>query len=93
LRDRECVQAGSLQLLPAARPHFHAKSRRAVLIGGSEQTNENDMGGAGKQEKPPGKVDGKPPKPQPPPLADDDVEDGDIATPKQDRYGEDDQPL
>jgi hypothetical protein len=51
------------------------------------------MGGAGKQEKPPGKVDGKPPKPQPPPLADDDVEDGDIATPKQDRYGEDDQPL
>jgi hypothetical protein len=51
------------------------------------------MGGAGKQEQPPGKAGGKPPKPQPPPLEDDDVEDGDIATPKQDRYGEDDQPL
>ena len=51
------------------------------------------MGGAGKQEQPPGEVGGKPPTPQPPPLEDDDVEDGDIATPKQDRYGEDDQPL
>ena len=51
------------------------------------------MGGAGKQQKPPGKCDGKPPKTQPPPLSVDEVEDGDIATPKQDRYGEDDQPL
>ena len=51
------------------------------------------MGGAGKQEQPPGKAGGKPSKPQPPPQDDDDVEDGDIATPKQDRYGEDDQPL
>ncbi|MBB4264246.1 MULTISPECIES: hypothetical protein [unclassified Bradyrhizobium] len=29
----------------------------------------------------------------PPPLDDDDYEDGDIATPKRDRYGPDDDPL
>lgn len=51
------------------------------------------MGRAGKQQQPPGKAGGKPNKPPPPPLEDDDIEDGDIATPKQDRYGEDDQPL
>jgi hypothetical protein len=33
----------------------------------------------------------KPPPPPPPP--DDDYEDGDIATPKRDRYGPDDEPL
>ena len=32
-------------------------------------------------------------KPPPAPTEDDDVEDGDIATPKRDRYGDDDQPL
>jgi hypothetical protein len=37
------------------------------------------MGGTGKKNERPGK--------------DDDVEDGDIATPKRDRYGEDDEPL
>ena len=58
-----------------------------------DPTNKHDMDGGGRKQKPPGKVGGKPPKPQPPPLEDDDVEDGDIATPKQDRYGEDDQPL
>ncbi|MGY3341699.1 MULTISPECIES: hypothetical protein [unclassified Bradyrhizobium] len=32
-------------------------------------------------------------KPQPPPDTDYDYEDGDIATPKRDRYGPDDEPL
>ncbi|WP_298245775.1 hypothetical protein [uncultured Bradyrhizobium sp.] len=32
-------------------------------------------------------------KTTPPPLDDDDYEDGDIATPKRDRYGVDDEPL
>jgi hypothetical protein len=32
-------------------------------------------------------------KSPPAPIADDDIEDGDIATPKHDRYGDDDQPL
>ena len=43
------------------------------------------------------KDDGKPKKPPPPPVPapveDDDIEDGDIATPKRDRNGDDDQPL
>ncbi|MDA9406595.1 hypothetical protein XH80_07620 [Bradyrhizobium sp. CCBAU 45384] len=32
-------------------------------------------------------------EPQPPRDTDDDYEDGDIATPKRDRYGNDDEPL
>ena len=39
------------------------------------------------------KDDGKPKKPPPPPTDDDDYEDGDMATPKQDRHGNDDEPL
>jgi hypothetical protein len=35
----------------------------------------------------------KPKKPPPAPSEDDDYEDGDIATPKRDRHGDDDQPL
>lgn len=51
------------------------------------------MGGPGNQNEPPGKDDGNPRKSQPATAEDDDVEDGDIATPKRDRYGDDDQPL
>ena len=51
------------------------------------------MGGIGKKKEPPEKDDGKPKKPPPAPVEDDDYEDGDFATPKRDRYGEDDQPL
>jgi hypothetical protein len=40
------------------------------------------------------KADDKAKKPPPPPQADDDdYEDGDIATPKRDRHGNDDEPL
>jgi hypothetical protein len=52
---------------------------------------ETDMAGREKQDTTP-KDDGKPKKP-PPPADDDDYEDGDIATPKKDRYGNDDEPL
>ncbi|QPF91581.1 hypothetical protein [Bradyrhizobium commune] len=45
----------------------------------------------GKPSEPPKKVDDKAQKPRR--LRDDDDEDGDIATPKQDRYGNDDEPL
>ena len=48
------------------------------------------MGGREKQQP---KDDGKPVKPAPPLPSDDDYEDGDIATPKKDRYGNDDEPL
>jgi hypothetical protein len=51
------------------------------------------MGGTGKKSEK-GKTtrdDGK--KPLPKAVDNDDDEDGDMATPKRDRYGEDDQPL
>ena len=51
------------------------------------------MGGTGKKSELPNKDDGKSKKPPPAPVEDDDYEDGDIATPKRDRNGEDDQPL
>ncbi len=51
------------------------------------------MGGTGKKGENPDKNDGKPNKPPPKPAENDDAEDGDIATPKRDRYGEDDEPL
>jgi hypothetical protein len=52
------------------------------------------MGKAGKSKEPPEKADDKSRKPpHSPPAEDDEVEDGDIATPKRDRYGNDDEPL
>jgi hypothetical protein len=51
------------------------------------------MGGTGKKDQHPNKDDGKSNKPPPRPTEDDDIEDGDIATPKRDRSGDDDQPL
>jgi hypothetical protein len=51
------------------------------------------MAGRDKTNKPPATDDGKPKKPPPPRTDDDDDEDGDIATPKRDRHGNDDEPL
>jgi hypothetical protein len=51
------------------------------------------MGGIGKKSEPPKQGDAKPRKPPPVPADDDDFEDGDIATPKRDRHGDDDEPL
>ena len=57
------------------------------------------MGRAGKKGELPGKTGwpkkagGKSKEPPPVVSEDDDYEDGDIATPKRDRYGDDDQPL
>jgi hypothetical protein len=51
------------------------------------------MGGTRKKNELPGKSEGKPKKPPPAPIEDDDIENGDIATPKRDRDGDDDQPL
>ena len=52
------------------------------------------MAGRDRTNKPlPTTDDGKPKKPPPLPSEDDDFEDGDIATPKKDRYGNDDEPL
>jgi hypothetical protein len=57
------------------------------------------MGSSGRKDEPSKKAQDakaadKAKKPPPPPKADDDdYEDGDIATPKRDRYGNDDEPL
>lgn len=51
------------------------------------------MGGIRKKGKPVTKDNDKPKKASPKPAEDDDYEDGDIATPKRDRHGEDDEPL
>ena len=47
---------------------------------------------AGKKNEPAKKAEDKSKK-KPPPPVDEDYEDGDIATPKRDRYGTDDEPL
>lgn len=53
----------------------------------------HDMGGNGKKSEPPRQDNDKPVKPKGLPVEDDDYEDGDIATPKHDRHGNDDEPL
>ena len=50
------------------------------------------MGGTGSKSEPPKQTDDLPKKPKPAPV-EDDYEDGDIATPKRDRSGDDDEPL
>ena len=51
------------------------------------------MGGTGRKNEPPKKSDDKPKKPERAPVEDEDYEDGDIATPKHDSHGNDDEPL
>jgi hypothetical protein len=51
------------------------------------------MGNTGRKSEPPKKADDKSKKPPPPRSDNDDYEDGDIATPKRDRTGNDDEPL
>ncbi len=51
------------------------------------------MAKTAKPSEPPKKADDKAKKPPPLRDTDDDYEDGDIATPKRDRYGPDDEPL
>ena len=50
------------------------------------------MDNTDKKQQPPKTAEDKSKK-KPPPPADEDYEDGDIATPKRDRYGTDDEPL
>jgi hypothetical protein len=51
------------------------------------------MGGTGRKHEPPKPANDKPKKPERAPVEDDGDEDGDIATPKRDRHGNDDEPL
>jgi hypothetical protein len=54
---------------------------------------EVNMDGTGKKNEHPEKDDSKVKKPPPRHVEDEDFEDGDFATPKRDRHGDDDQPL
>ena len=51
------------------------------------------MGGNGNKNQSPKQDNNKPAKPPRPPAEEEDDEDGDIATPKRDRDGNDDEPL
>jgi hypothetical protein len=51
------------------------------------------MGRTGKKNEIPDKNNDKSSKAPPVPVEEDDIEDGDFATPKRDRHGDDDQPL
>jgi hypothetical protein len=51
------------------------------------------MSGIGREKKPVKEDDDKSKKKPPSRAEEDDYEDGDIATPKRDRYGDDDEPL
>ena len=51
------------------------------------------MDGNGRKSEPPKQDNDKSKKPKGKPVEDEDHEDGDIATPKRDRYGPDDEPL
>jgi hypothetical protein len=51
------------------------------------------MGGNGSKSEPPKQDNAKSKMPISKPVEDDDYEDGDIATPKRDRHGNDDEPL
>jgi hypothetical protein len=53
----------------------------------------NDMGGNSGKSAPAKQDNDKSKKPKGKPIKDEDYEDGDIATPKRDRYGNDDEPL
>jgi hypothetical protein len=53
----------------------------------------HQMGGTGRKSEPPKPGGDKPKPPAHVPVEDDDYEDGDIATPKHDREGNDDEPL
>jgi hypothetical protein len=64
---------------------------RGNIMGGIDKNTERPNAERPKTEQPKG--DGKPKKPPPAPVEDDDIEDGDFATPKRDRDGDDDQPL
>ena len=51
------------------------------------------MAGTDRKKVPPEQADDKSSKPPPRPAEDDEPEDGDFATPKRDRSGNDDEPL
>jgi hypothetical protein len=68
---------------------------RIGMQGNADSSGEkgHQMGGTGRKNEPPKKGEDTPKKPERIPAEDEEYEDGDIATPKQDRHGDDDEPL
>jgi len=75
-----------IEIMPILRIGMQRKRR---LI----RQKRHHMGGTGRKNEPPKPADDKPKKPERVPVEDDDYEDCDIATPKRDRHGNDDEPL
>ena len=75
-----------IEIMPILRIGMQRKRRLT-------RQRRHHMGGTGRKNEPPKPADDKPKKPERIPVEDDDYEDGDIATPKRDRHGNDDEPL
>ena len=64
-----------------------------IEVNSSVQSRNTRMGGTGKKPEQGKTTKDGGQKPPPKPVDDDDYDDGDIATPKRDHTGDDDQPL
>ena len=84
-RVRMPAKRNQIEVMPLPRIGMQSKRRFS-------RRKRHHMGGTGRKSEPPKKPDDKR-KPEHVPVEDDDFEDGDIATPKRDRHGNDDEPL
>jgi hypothetical protein len=81
------VKVGQIEVNASLRADMASKTP-------ADPAKRNDMGGTGRKSEPPKQQDNdNQEKPKSAPIEDDDREDGDIATPKRDRSGNDDEPL
>src|ERR1019366_1692853 len=89
---KDCPTAANIPV-KGGRIEVNADATESPCGTASIRSKGNNMGRAGKKTEKPKRDDGKSSKSPPAPIEDEDIEDGDIATPKRDRYGDDDQPL
>jgi hypothetical protein len=80
------VKVGQIEVNASLRADMASKTP-------ADPAKRNDMGGTGRKSEPPKQDNDNQKKPKSAPIEDDDCEDGDIATPKRDRSGNDDEPL
>ena len=85
-RVRMPTEHDEIKVMPLLRIGMQSKRRFS-------RRKRHHMGGTGRKKEPPKKPDDKAKKPEHAPVEDDDFEDGDFATPKRDRHGNDDEPL
>jgi len=84
--DKMPAERDEIKVMPLLRIGMQSKPRFS-------RRKRHHMGGTGRKNEPPKKPDDKSKKPEHVPAEDDDYEDGDFATPKHDRNGNDDEPL